>query len=68
MLKGISNKIVNLVRPGCLLTVPCTYVQASNDYLVNKNAVDVFNQLCLNIKARIQIRSASSNEVEIGVS
>ncbi len=41
--------IANLVRPNKLVSVPCTYVQASNDYLVSKRAVDVFKELCINI-------------------
>lgn len=41
--------IANLVRPSELMSVPCTYVQASNDYLVSKKSVDVFKKLCINI-------------------
>lgn len=56
-LKLVSNstlrqrlKVINkLVRPTELLSVPCTYVQATNDYLVSKKSVDVFKELCINI-------------------
>jgi pimeloyl-ACP methyl ester carboxylesterase len=41
--------ITNLVRPSESLSVPCTYVQASNDYLVSNKSVDVFKELCINI-------------------
>jgi len=41
--------IANLVRPSDSLSVPCTYVQASNDYLVSNKSVDVFKELCINI-------------------
>jgi pimeloyl-ACP methyl ester carboxylesterase len=41
--------IANLVRPSESLSVPCTYVQASNDYLVSNKSVDVFKELCINI-------------------
>ena len=41
--------IANLVRPNESVPVPCTYVQASNDYLVSKRTVDVFKKLCINI-------------------
>jgi len=43
------NVIANLVRPSESLSVPCTYVQASNDYLVSNKSVDVFKELCINI-------------------
>jgi hypothetical protein len=56
-LKLVSNSslryrlkvINNLVRPTELLSVPCTYVQASSDYLVSNKSVDVFKELCINI-------------------
>lgn len=41
--------IANLVRPNELVSVPCTYVQASNDYLISKRTVDAFKELCINI-------------------
>ena len=43
------NAIANLVRPNESVLVQCTYVQASNDYLVSKRTVDVFKELCINI-------------------
>jgi pimeloyl-ACP methyl ester carboxylesterase len=49
MLRQRLKVITNLVRPTELLSVPCTYVQASNDYLVSKKSVDVFKKLCINI-------------------
>ena len=41
--------IANLVRPSESLSVPCTYVQASNDYLVSYKSVAVFKELCTSI-------------------
>jgi hypothetical protein len=43
------NVIANLVRPNELVSVPCTYVQASCDYLVSKKSVNIFKKLCINI-------------------
>jgi len=41
--------IANLARPSESLSVPCTYVQANNDYLVSNKSVDTFKELCINI-------------------
>ncbi len=49
MLRHRLRVIANMVRPSESLSVPCTYVQASNDYLVSYKSVDVFKELCINI-------------------
>ncbi|KZN37116.1 alpha/beta hydrolase [Pseudoalteromonas luteoviolacea] len=41
--------IADLTRPNRRLSIPCTYVQASNDYLVSKKSVNAFKELCTNI-------------------
>lgn len=48
-LKYRLTVIANLVRPSESLSVPCTYVQASNDYLVSYKSVAVFKELCTSI-------------------
>ncbi|WP_157443079.1 hypothetical protein [Colwellia piezophila] len=49
VLRQRLNVIANLVRPKEPISIPCTYVKASNDYLVSKKSVDVFTELCINI-------------------
>ncbi len=48
-LKQRLEYIANLTTPAQELTIPATYVQASNDYLVSKKSVDVFTKICINI-------------------
>ncbi|PCJ32936.1 MAG: hypothetical protein COA90_01505 [Gammaproteobacteria bacterium] len=45
-LKHRLNYISNMVEPTQQIAVPCTYIQASNDYLVSNRSVNAFKALC----------------------
>lgn len=49
-LKSRLRAIASLTEPKEPITVPCTYIQATKDKLVNPNSITVFQNLCVNLK------------------
>lgn len=51
-LKNRLKTIASLAEPKQQIKVPCTYIQALNDKLVNPNSVTVFQKLCVNLSIK----------------
>ncbi|WP_462168577.1 alpha/beta fold hydrolase [Pseudoalteromonas lipolytica] len=49
-LKARLKIIASLTEPEKQIKVPCTYIQATKDKLVNPESITVFQRLCVNLK------------------